>query len=266
LNELKEKYDKEKGEKEKSYNDLNNNYEEEKNKNKKLSDDIQKYLDEKNKNEELINELKGKLSEKEKTVNDLTQNLEKEKNEKKELSEKNEKLNKEKEEFEKIKEENEKLSKEKEEFDKLKEENEKNKINNNKFYNIGIIRIILEFDNNPILNDFKFYSLTNTDILSNIQSIKCKTFNLNNSNIDVDLTKDIYGYLVNNINNKGFRIFSDYLKLYDNMAYFCLIPEINADIYIISKGPLFNKIKEENDFKNNKLKKLLFLIKKKSKE
>ena len=147
-----------------------------------------------------------------------------------------------------------------------KDKQEKNKISNNKFYNIGLIRIILEFDNNPILNDFKFYCLTNTDILSNIQSIKCKTLNLNNSNIDVDLTKDIYGYLVNNINNKGFRIFSDYLNLYENMAYFCFIPEINADVYIISKGPLYNKIKDENDFKNNKFKKLLFFIKKKSKE
>ncbi len=56
------------------------------------------------------------------------------------------------------------------------------------------------------------------------------------------------------------------MNLYENMAYFCFIPEINADIYIISKGPLYNKIKDENEFKNNKFKKLLFFIKKKSKE
>ena len=135
----------------------------------------------------------------------------------------------------------------------------------NKFYNIGLIRIILEFDNNPIINDFKFFSQTNTDILKNIHSIKCKTLNLNNSSVDVILDKDIYGYLNNNINNKGFRIFSDYLNLYDNMAYYCFIPEINSDIYFISNGPLFDKIKEEINFKNGKFKKLLFFIKKKSK-
>ena len=135
----------------------------------------------------------------------------------------------------------------------------------NKFYNIGLIRIILEFDNNPIINDFKFFSQTNTDILKNIHSIKCKTLNLNNSSVDVILDKDIYGYLNNNINNKGFRIFSDYLNLYDNMAYYCFIPEINSDIYFISNGPLFDKIKEEIIFKNGKFKKLLFFIKKKSK-
>ena len=135
----------------------------------------------------------------------------------------------------------------------------------NKFYNIGLIRIILEFDNNPIINDFKFFSQTNTDILKNIHSIKCKTLNLNNSSVDVILDKDIYGYLNNNINNKRFRIFSDYLNLYDNMAYYCFIPEINSDIYFISNGPLFDKIKEEINFKNGKFKKLLFFIKKKSK-
>ena len=135
----------------------------------------------------------------------------------------------------------------------------------NKFYNIGLIRITLEFDNNPIINDFKFFSQTNTDILKNIHSIKCKTLNLNNSSVDVILDKDIYGYLNNNINNKGFRIFSDYLNLYDNMAYYCFIPEINSDIYFISNGPLFDKIKEEINFKNGKFKKLLFFIKKKSK-
>ena len=135
----------------------------------------------------------------------------------------------------------------------------------NKFYNIGLIRIILEFDNNPIINDFKFFSQTNTDILKNIHSIKCKTLNLNNSSVDVILDKDIYGYLNNNINNKGFRIFSDYLNLYDNMSYNCFIPEINSDIYFISNGPLYNKIKDEINFKNGKSKKLLFLIKKRNK-
>ena len=143
---------------------------------------------------------------------------------------------------------------------------EKQKIQkNNKFYNIGLIRIILEFDNNPIINDFKFFSTTNTEILKNINNIKCKTLNLNNSSVDVILDKDIFGYLNNNINNKGFRIFSDYLNLYDNMSYNCFIPEINSDIYFISNGPLYNKIKEEINFKNGKSKKLLFLIKKRNK-
>ena len=142
-----------------------------------------------------------------------------------------------------------------------KEKSEKNK-NIQKIFNLGVIRIILEFDN-PILNDFRFYSLTNTDIFKNVQNIKCKTLNLVNSPVDINLKNDIYGYLVNNINNKGFRIFNDYLNLYDNMSYFSFIPEINSDIYIISKGPLYNKIKDELDLKNCKLKKLLFFLKKK---
>ena len=142
-----------------------------------------------------------------------------------------------------------------------KEKSEKNK-NIQKIFNLGVIRIILEFDN-PILNDFRFYSLTNTDIFKNVKNIKCKTLNLVNSPVDINLKKDIYGYLVNNINNKGFRIFNDYLNLYDNMSYFSFIPEINSDIYIISKGPLYNKIKDELDLKNCKLKKLLFFLKKK---
>ena len=144
-------------------------------------------------------------------------------------------------------------------FNKDKNENNKSNI---KYYNLGIIRIILEFDN-PILNDFKLYSSTNTDILRNIQSIKCKTFDLTNSPVDVDLERDIYGYLLNNTNYKGYRIFNDYLDIYDNMSYFSFIPEINSDIYIISKGPLYNKIRDVIDLKNNKLKKLLFFIKKK---
>ena len=132
-----------------------------------------------------------------------------------------------------------------------------------KFFQIGTIRIILELDNNPILNDFKFYSTVCTNMIKNIVSIKCKTVKLNELNIDVDLEKDIYGYLANNTNNKGFRIFNDYLNLFDNMCYYSQLPEINADLYIVSNGILFNKIRERIELKNSKIKKLLFFIKKK---
>ena len=132
-----------------------------------------------------------------------------------------------------------------------------------KFFQIGTIRIILELDNNPILNDFKFYSTVCTNMIKNIVSIKCKTVKLNELNIDVDLEKDIYGYLANNTNNKGFRIFNDYLNLFDNMCYYGQLPEINADLYIVSNGILFNKIRERIELKNSKIKKLLFFIKKK---
>ena len=132
-----------------------------------------------------------------------------------------------------------------------------------KFFQIGTIRIILELDNNPILNDFKFYSTVCTNMIKNIVSIKCKTVKLNELNIDVDLEKDIYGYLANNTNNKGFRIFNDYLNLFDNMCYYGQLPEINADLYIVSNGILFNKLRERIELKNSKIKKLLFFIKKK---
>ena len=100
-------------------------------------------------------------------------------------------------------------------------------------------------------------------MIKNIVSIKCKTVKLNELNIDVDLEKDIYGYLANNTNNKGFRIFNDYLNLFDNMCYYGQLPEINADLYIVSNGILFNKIRERIELKNSKIKKLLFFIKKK---
>ena len=132
-----------------------------------------------------------------------------------------------------------------------------------KYFQIGVIRIILELDNNPILNDFKFYSTVYTNILKNIESIKCKMVKLNELNIDVDLEKDIYGYLANNTINKGFRIFNDYLNLFDNMCYYCQLSQINADLYIVSNGVLFNKIRERVELKNSKIKKLLFFIKKK---
>ena len=130
------------------------------------------------------------------------------------------------------------------------------------YFHIGTIRIILELDNNPILNDFKFFSATNSAILKNVESIKCKMEKLSDLNVDVDLEKDVYGYLVNNINNKGFRIFNDYLNFFDNTCYHCHEPNINADIYIVSNGTLFNNIKERVELKNSKIKKLLFFIKK----
>ena len=132
-----------------------------------------------------------------------------------------------------------------------------------KYFQIGVIRIILELDNNPILNDFKFYSTVYTNILKNIESIKCKMVKLNELNIDVDLEKDIYGYLANNTINKGFRIFNDYLNLFENTCYYCQLSQINADLYIVSNGVLFDKIRERVELKNSKIKKLLFFIKKK---
>ena len=146
----------------------------------------------------------------------------------------------------------------------LNQDNGKNKTKNIKDYYLGTIRVILELDNNPILNDFKFYSTTNSDILNKIERIKCKTLNLNNFPIDVDLDKDIYGFLTNSISNKGFRIFIDYLSYYENMCYYCSVNEINANVYIITKGPVFNKIKEKIDYKVTKFKRLLFFIKKKA--
>ena len=127
-------------------------------------------------------------------------------------------------------------------------------------YNIGQITLILELEH-PIANTFTFYGNINIDILKYISLIKCKLHKLDDDNVDIDFDKDIFGYLVNTNANKGFRIFSDYLNYYDNMSYYSYIDEIKAEIYIISKGTLFNKIKEKFEVKNIKNKKLLFFIK-----
>ena len=132
-----------------------------------------------------------------------------------------------------------------------------------KYFHIGTIRIILELDNNPILNEFKFYSTKFSNIFKGIECIKCKMDKLKELKVDVDLKKDIYGYLANNNNNKGFRIFNDYLNFFDNMCYHSQLSNINADLYIISNGALFNKIRDRIELKNSKIKKLLFFIKKK---
>ena len=129
-------------------------------------------------------------------------------------------------------------------------------------YNIGQITLTLELQH-PIANNFMFFSGNNTTLLKNISEIKCKLYNLNETKVDINFDEDIFGYLVNTNANKGHRIFSDYLNYYDNMSYYCYIEKIKAELYILSKGVLFNKIKEKFDVKSIKNKKLLFFIKKK---
>ena len=136
----------------------------------------------------------------------------------------------------------------------------KNKIIN--IYNLGTIRILLNFEN-PIINDFSFYSPINTDKLKNIENLECKTLNLVNNPLTINFDKDICGYLGRNLSNKGQRLFKDYLDCFESTAYYCNITNINSELYIVSKGPIFNQIEEKYDFNNGKNKKLLFIIKQK---
>ena len=132
----------------------------------------------------------------------------------------------------------------------------------NTAYNIGIIRLLLNFEN-PIINDFSFFSAINTDLLKNINYLECKTLNLNEHPLNINFERDICGYLDRNLANKGQRLFKDYLDCFENMAYYCDIPNINYELYIVSKGPIFNQIKEKYYFNKGKNKKLLFVLKKK---
>ena len=132
----------------------------------------------------------------------------------------------------------------------------------NKIYNLGTIRLLIKFDN-PIVNDFIFFSLINTDELRKIENLELKTEDLQNNSLNIDFDKDICGYLSNNISNQGYRLFKDYLDCFENKAFKCSISEINSDLYIVSKGPAFNQIDAKYEFNNGKNKKLLFVIKKK---
>ena len=130
----------------------------------------------------------------------------------------------------------------------------------NNIYNLGTIRMEIEFEN-PIIGDFSFFSPINSDKLRKIDSLKFKAEDIKDKVININFDKDICGYLLKSFLNKGNRIFKDYLDCFNSMAYYCLIPEINSELYIISKGPLFNQIEEKYDFNNGKNKKLLFIIK-----
>jgi len=130
----------------------------------------------------------------------------------------------------------------------------------NNIYNLGTIRMEIEFDN-PIIGDFSFYSPINSDKLKKIDSLKFKAEDIKDKVININFDKDICGYLLKSFLNKGNRIFKDYLDCFNSMAYYCLIPEINSELYIISKGTLFNQIEEKYGFNNGKNKKLLFIIK-----
>ena len=132
----------------------------------------------------------------------------------------------------------------------------------NTVHNIGTIRLLLNFEN-PIINDFSFFSPINTDKLRNIEYLECKTLDLIHHVLNIDFEKDICGYLDRNSANKGQRLFKDYLDCFENMAYYCDIPNINSELYIVSKGPIFSQIKEKYYFNKGKNKKLLFVIKQK---
>ena len=131
----------------------------------------------------------------------------------------------------------------------------------NKIYNLGTIRLLLKFEN-PIVNDFIFFSPINTNDLKNIENLELVTENLQNNSLIIDFNKDICGYLTNNISNKSSRIFKVYLDNFENMAFKSSISEINSDLYIFSKGPVFNQIDLKYEFDNGKNKRLLFVIKK----
>ena len=135
----------------------------------------------------------------------------------------------------------------------------KNKIINN-IYNLGTIRLLLNFEN-PIVNDFSFYSPINSEKLKNIKNLEIKQLDLRNYSLDIDFEKDICGYLNKNLSNKGPRIYKDYLDCFENMSYYSFISEINSELFIISKGPFYSQIESKYNFNNGKNKKLLFIIK-----
>ena len=139
---------------------------------------------------------------------------------------------------------------------------QQNKITNSNIFNLGTIRLLLQFDN-PIINDFSFHSPVNTNKLKNIENLEVKPLDLNDFNLTIDFNKDICGYLAKNISYKNSRIFKDYLDCFENRSLYCFISEINSDLYIISKGPFYNQIDKKYFFNIGKSKKLFFIIKSK---
>ena len=146
-------------------------------------------------------------------------------------------------------------------YNNIKNFQTKNKIANTN-NNLGTIRLVLNFDN-PIINDFYFYSPINSEKLKQIEKLEIQPLNLTSYKMNIDFDKDICGYLTKTLANKGPRIFKDYLDCFENMSYHCNIPEINSELFIISKGPYYTQIENKYDFNSGKNKKLLFILKNK---
>ena len=135
-----------------------------------------------------------------------------------------------------------------------------NNINNIINYDLGTIRVMINFEN-PIIADFSFFGPKNTDFFKKYDILTFQSLDILDT-VNADLNNDIYGYLVNGNFNKGHLILVSYLKFFENRVYFYTNDNLGINIYIFGKGELKDLILQKCGIKSNECKdKLTFLIK-----
>ena len=135
-----------------------------------------------------------------------------------------------------------------------------NKNNNVINYDLGTIRVMINFEN-PIIADFSFFGPKNTDFFKKYDILKFQSLDILDT-IDADLNNDIYGYLVNGNFNRGHLILASYLNFYEKRVYFYRNDNLGICIYIFGKGKLKNSILQKCGRKIEESKNMLtFLIK-----
>ena len=134
----------------------------------------------------------------------------------------------------------------------------KNSIMNLKIYDLGTIRVMINFEN-PIVADFAFYGPKNTDFFKKYDILKFQPKDILDE-VKADYDKDIYGYLINGNFNRGHMILVSYLKFYEKRVYFYRNDNFKMNIYIFGNGKIKNSILQKCGI-NLDENKLTFLIK-----
>ena len=134
----------------------------------------------------------------------------------------------------------------------------KNSIMNLKIYDLGTIRVMINFEN-PIVADFAFYGPKNTDFFKKYDILKFQPKDILDE-VKADYDKDIYGYLINGNFNRGHMILVSYLKFYEKRVYFYRNDNFKMNIYIFGNGKIKSSILQKCGI-NLDENKLTFLIK-----
>ena len=132
-------------------------------------------------------------------------------------------------------------------------------ITNKKTYNIGNISLVVKFED-VIDAEFAFISPIESNILEKYKKLFIVTEDINYA---VNLEEnDVYGYLVNKSANTGHVLLAVYLN-FSNKLYYCHIEDQNLDLFILSKGKLFEMIEEKCGLTHSSRNyRLLFLVRK----
>ena len=130
---------------------------------------------------------------------------------------------------------------------------------NKKTYTIANISLIIKFEE-KIDAEFAFISPIESNILKNYKELHIVTKDIN-SQVEIE-ENDVYGYLLNKSSNTGHVLLAVYLT-FSNKLYYCRIEDQNLDLFILSKGKLFELIEEKCGLTHSSRNyRLLFLLKK----